>query len=94
MVILSAVVTGSIFLLSGQVGRVWGRDVTMADIFFAMRFGEGRVWEAGPRFQERGCSRSTRGVETRHRGPSWGRSVRGRGSGGASRGFFRLGFLG
>lgn len=38
--ILGAVVAGPIFLLSGQVGRVWGRDVTVTDIFFAVRFGE------------------------------------------------------
>lgn len=44
MVILGAVVTGFIFLLGGQVGRVWGRDVTVADILFTMRFREGRVW--------------------------------------------------
>ena len=92
--IFGAVVAGPIFLLSGQVGRVWGRDVAVTDIFFAVRFREGGVWKAGSRLQERGSSRLARGVESWHRGPSWGDSVAGQGSGGASRGFFGLGFLG
>lgn len=44
MVVLCAVLTGAILLLSGQVCRVGGGNVAVANIFFAMCFREGRIW--------------------------------------------------
>lgn len=56
------------FTSLGQIGRVWCRDVRFADDFFAVGFGESRIWEAGPRLEERGCARVAGAVDPRHGG--------------------------
>lgn len=96
MVILSAFVASvclPILLLVGEVGRVRRGNVGLANIllanvFLAVCLGKCRVWKTAARLEEGGSPRPTCGVDAGHRGPTWGRAVRGRGGdGGTNRGF-------
>lgn len=79
MMILFATMTRPIrllvFLVFGQIGRVWRGDIRLADFFFAVCLREGRIGQTGPRFKERGSPRPALRVEAWHRGPAWGSTV-------------------
>lgn len=82
-----------VLLLVGEVGRVRRGDVGFANVFLAnillaVGLGKAGVWKTGARLEEGGSPRPTGGVDAGHRGPTWGRAVRGRGGdGGMNRGF-------